>query len=93
MWGGIRGGPEVQGRQAVQATPNGMPPVDQLRIEERKLLLAIEKTLSNAHKTLDGCRRDAAICDEEEAVDALLAAQWSLGVAILQVARAQGAMR
>lgn len=66
-----------------------MPPVDQLRIEERKALLVLEKCLAHHHRALTGHRADAEVLGASEAADILQAAQWSLGVAIMDLARAQ----
>lgn len=66
-----------------------MPEQQEQRIEGRRYLLEVEKRLSGEHKglayTLGHLSPDAS----QDARDAYQAALWSIGAAIVQVARLQ----
>jgi hypothetical protein len=56
--------------------------------EERVFWLALEKRLSEVHKQITEERRLVSDVASDELLQGLEAAQWHLGVAILQTARA-----
>lgn len=60
---------------------------DQLRIEERKASLGLEKSLSSYHRALVVYRDAAEASGAQEVSEALNAAVWHLGHAILQVVK------
>lgn len=89
LGGGLGGGPPKE-RLAVDS--NYLAPSeieDEQRIEQRRRLLKLEKALSSDHKLITARLADFEGLIPEEAADALSAALWDLGRAILHVARAQ----
>lgn len=56
----------------------------ELRIEERRASLALEKTLSGHHRALAALMGQFEHYGDDDVADALRSALWSLGVAILR---------
>lgn len=64
----------------------------QLRIEERRASLLLEKQLVNLHHHLDVHRRALEASGAQEAAHALQSSLWTLGVAVLEVVKLRDAL-